>query len=462
MSTNSKVGLVMLVGLIVAAWFILRIENVRVGRDVGDHYRIKIEDAQGLRDRSPVYLRGVRVGKVSTLKLDGEEVRIEVLLDPDVKLHEGALASVSSVGLLGEKELVITPGDLSKPVLPKDSVIKGTVAVSLDDVIAKLGAVGDNVVAITGSVRDAVGSDVNQDKVRQLIDSISGVVTELRTAIGENRDTFKETAESVQKFASATAHVAKKVDTYTGGSGPSDVKDQMSKIPELIDHLNETAKNLQEISEKINRGQGTIGQLVDSPHTAQKLESTLNEVSDGVKNLSGVMSTAVEVGLHADYLTAHDQVKGFFSMDVMPPGNGFLRVGLVAEPFSLATQRTVVAQSSPLDVTTTTKEQEFNSRIAFTGMLGYRYKVLVGRGGVIESRPGVGLDLLLLEDRLRISADAWDFSRDGTSPHLRGEAAVTVYRSIFLNAGWDEFLNTGQKLDSIYFGAGMKLHLLGE
>ena len=66
-------------------------------------YSVWLPDAQGLDDKAPVLLKGVRVGRVTGLDLSGEGVRAEILVTERVQLREGTRASVSSVGLLGRE-----------------------------------------------------------------------------------------------------------------------------------------------------------------------------------------------------------------------------------------------------------------------------------------------------------------------------------------------------------------------
>jgi phospholipid/cholesterol/gamma-HCH transport system substrate-binding protein len=355
------------------------------------------------------------------------------------------------------------PGTKDQPLLAEHDVIQGKVAMSLDDVLTKLGDVGDNVRAITGSVRKAVDSEENQHRVETLLTTTNAVIGELRQAIGDNQENIKKTTTAVERFANKSADVASKVDRFAGDHGDA-LAGRMETMAELVDHLNATARNLEDISAKIKSGQGTIGQLVDNPKTAEKIDTTLDSVGLGVKELAGAIKTAagseVAVRINSDYLTARQQAKGYFLLDLKPPGELFLRLGLVAQPFGLSSQRTVVTPSGSTSGTAVAQDV-LSSPIEFSGMLGWRFHALIARAGVLESRPGLGVDLMLLSDRLRLTAETWDFSRTGLLPHAKAEAALTVFRSIYLSAGWDELLNTGQQRDSFFFGAGLRLELLG-
>ena len=64
------------------------------------------------------------------------------------------------------------------------------------------------------------------------------------------------------------------------------------------------------------------------------------------------------------------------------------------------------------------------------------------RGGLIEGRGGAGIDYMMLKDRLRFSADMWDFNRpDDYSAHARIAGRFYFSPSVFVTGGWDDFLN---------------------
>jgi phospholipid/cholesterol/gamma-HCH transport system substrate-binding protein len=453
-SAAAKVGALVLVGLGLAAWFVLHIESEAVDGARGKHYRVEMADAQGLIDKSPVFIRGVRVGRVVKLRLSGDRVVGEVLLRPEVVLHEGAAASVSSVGLLGQKQLVISPGQEGSPELPEDTVLQGSLAMSLDEVLQKMGEIGQDVKDITGSVRASVASPESAEEVRHILRGASGAVAQVERALAANQDELRATVRSVERFARATAGVVTRLDALlastagpgTGGSG--------GEFTSLVSRLNATAGNLEDITGRVQRGEGPVGQLLSAE--GGDLGAGVRSLQDGVGQLSGALTaleqTRVSLGLRGDWLAGRGQAKGFLQLQVQPQGNAFLRLEAVGEPFGLQSEHR--ADDGTL-------VRSYQAPLAFSAQLGARLlPPLAVRAGLTESRLGAGVDAYALEDRLRLSVDAWDFGRGQLQPHLRLEAAFTLYRPLYVVAGWDDPLNTGRGLGSAWVGAGLWLDLL--
>ena len=141
MSTAAKLGAFFLVVLILAGVLIWRIEDLRLARGPGKKISVEFKDVAGLDAKSTVRLAGVRVGKVSKIRLspDGKAI-VDMVLDRDVDLRQGATAAVANLGLLGEKYVELVPGPVGAPELPEGTTLKGDLPVSFDTIRTMLRA----------------------------------------------------------------------------------------------------------------------------------------------------------------------------------------------------------------------------------------------------------------------------------------------------------------------------------
>ncbi|MEO8587077.1 MAG: MCE family protein, partial [Acidobacteriota bacterium] len=105
MTTTAKIGAFFVVVLVALGVLILKIEDIHFGkkaRTVSADAHFK--DVAGLDDKSAVRIAGVRVGKVDGISLRPDGTALAHLaLDPNVELHQGAIAQVRSLGMLGDK-----------------------------------------------------------------------------------------------------------------------------------------------------------------------------------------------------------------------------------------------------------------------------------------------------------------------------------------------------------------------
>src|ERR1051325_6641533 len=105
MSNAAKVGVVMILALAVAGYFVLKIEDVSLSRSKSmREVKATFDDVAGLDRESAVRIAGVRKGHVTSIKVlpDGR-AQVTMKVDDDVPLHGNATAKVANLGLLGEK-----------------------------------------------------------------------------------------------------------------------------------------------------------------------------------------------------------------------------------------------------------------------------------------------------------------------------------------------------------------------
>lgn len=75
-------------------------------------YFVLFEDVRGLIAEAGVYFRGIEVGRVAEIGLEGDKVRVAVRVDADLDVRRDATLFLTSQGLLGES--IVEFADLGK------------------------------------------------------------------------------------------------------------------------------------------------------------------------------------------------------------------------------------------------------------------------------------------------------------------------------------------------------------
>lgn len=101
-------------------------------------YYAYYSNIKGLQASSPVMMRGVRVGKISDIKLtDSGKVLVKLTIKKDVELHNGTIALIASGGLMGDKIIRLTPGNESG-FIPEYSIIESSYDTSVLEMSVRL------------------------------------------------------------------------------------------------------------------------------------------------------------------------------------------------------------------------------------------------------------------------------------------------------------------------------------
>ncbi len=141
------VGLFVIAGLAAVIYLSIRIGGVNLIR--GETYSLsaRFTNASGLHTGSNVTLAGVRIGQVTRITLDPEDMvaMVEFRIPADLKLDDDTIAAIRSSGIIGEKFITLQPGGSGMYLEPGDVIIDTSSSIDLEDLIARFafGSVDD-------------------------------------------------------------------------------------------------------------------------------------------------------------------------------------------------------------------------------------------------------------------------------------------------------------------------------
>ena len=472
-SQTLKVGLFMTVALALLAWLILRIEDWNPFSDQGKRVDAVFESVVGLDDKAAVRVAGVRVGRVDGIRLEGRRARVTLLLDTDLVLTAGAEAAIANQGLLGDKFVELFPGPEGAPPLADGTVLPGKTPISFDQAMAKLEDIGDSVKNAFGGLSTGEGGGLGD-----LVASLQATADELRAVIAENRESFGGTMRNFERFSSTLAdelpRLTAQLDRVLGQvdavitENRENLQGSLGNLRQLTSSVQRSVDNLNTITDRLARGEGTIGKLLASDEAHNELVSALESVEKGVTTLGDtlgrVQKLKLDLGMEGFYLADQEDWRSAVRLDVLPRGAEsprFYRVEMVGDPRGRLTEKTdevtVTLPDGTTETTTTTRLSRDLRRTNYSALFGFPFDERRGRlwAGLIENTGGVQVDYGVVPDRLWLSLEAYDFSRElELDPHLRLTAQWFPWRSLYLKAGYDDPL-VGE-LRSPFVGLGLR------
>ncbi|HEY3205110.1 MAG TPA: MlaD family protein [Thermoanaerobaculia bacterium] len=463
MNTAAKVGAFFLVALVLTGLLIWKIEDLKFGRVTGKTLSVQFDDVAGLKDKADVRMAGVLVGKVSRIRLVGGKALVDIDLTKDVELRQGASASIQSLGMLGDKYVELIPGPVGAPGLPAGTVLQGGAPVNFEQITRLARDIEVDVKDITRNLKESLGGALGEERLTGIVENVLVLSQELRKLLESNRANIDSTTENFREFSAQMTQLVDRIDRLveanTGG-----VNSTVENAQVLTTKLQTTVDNMNAITGKINQGRGTVGNLVNSDETSRNLNDALVAVKEGVAGLTGALSSVkklnLDLGLRSEYLTGPGKGKAYFTADIQPQGlPRFYRFELSSQPQGTRSESTTITTTTFPDGHTEVvraDKEEFKRNVAISAEVGYRLGNWIGRAGLIENTGGAGVDYLMLKDRLRFSADLWDFDRTDLNAHAKLTGRFYFSPSVFVTGGWDDLLNTKVKRDSLFLGAGVR------
>ncbi len=478
-STEMKVGIFALLVLAVLTYMTFMVSGREWFRKHGYNIYVYFSNTAGLEERSKVKIAGVDAGLIESIELEGSVAKIKLLIYPEIKLYRDTVAVIKSTGLLGDKYLELRPGS-EPPVLRDGDTIKRKIEpTDMDQMLQKLARISDSFNSLASNFNDIFGSEDVKRSLRETALNLSKITKNLNRVITENDKRLKETLQSIRKFVTSLNNILEKnrtginstinnldrITTDIREDLPQMIKDLRDisrdlkvlikengpRFTELTEEAKETMKSVRKIAHKIEKGEGTLGKLVND----ESLYTSVNKAAKGIeKTINRVERLKTFITFRGEYLTDISDSKGYFNVTIKPVPEKYYIVGIVSDPIAKVKTKTTITTVN--GQVTEKKEEEIEKKIEFTAQFARRYNNTAFRLGLTENTFGFGVDQFFLDDQLKVSADIWDFGNDeeyAKNPHLKVGLDYNIYKGIFLSTGVDNILNSRHR--GIYFGGGV-------
>jgi len=259
------VGLFVLaaLGILLATLVYVGQKNI-FGRKL-NHYTLRTKFAAGIESGAPIRYAGMKIGKVEKTSFDSKDPSRAVItlsVEPSLAIPADSKAKVSSLGLLGEYYIEITPGS-SAEVLRADSEIPVEESIQWNELVNQFGGATEEA---KGLISDA------RPRVRQALDNINDLTNE------ENR---KRVRDSLQKIDQILTDARPRLKTILANFDSSS-----AKIDKFMDEIKGTRENLDRL---LNNWSGLAGgKDRDVEQTLKSLRDTLvraEQAMDEVRRL---------------------------------------------------------------------------------------------------------------------------------------------------------------------------------
>jgi phospholipid/cholesterol/gamma-HCH transport system substrate-binding protein len=200
--------------------------------------KIRLPQATGLGVGSVVSLSGVPVGNVQDIDFveKSSDVEVTISLEQAVqnRVTEGSKASIKTQGALGDKYIFIQPGPIDAQPLREGAILDTDRSPDFLDLIASKGAEMGEVVNVIKEVR-ILFENMNRDgRSGRLMSNLVDASGELSSFLKEGRETFR-----------------------------------MMRTDAIVP--------MASVMKKIDRGDGTIGALINDPSLHNRISSFFGE-----------------------------------------------------------------------------------------------------------------------------------------------------------------------------------------
>ncbi len=484
-STELKVGAFVAGAAVIIGYMFFALSPDVFYRKNKKNYYTLVDNASGIVAKTSIKTNGVTIGKVLDVKLLDSATRIEMEIEGQVKIPTGSEAVIKEKGLLGDVFLEIIRGkDTGQYLHDGDFIPPSTTHMSMSALISSAGEVAQDLKKITSSFAEVFGGAEGARNIHDIVFDLRDLIKGLKTVVQENRTNVRETISNLQQTTrtlskvvggneAALQEIVLNIKELTGGIRQLVTGENKGKIERILTSIEATmqnvdvvAKDARSIADKINRGQGTLGRLVNDDVALTKIEDTLTDLR---KVLAPATKLQIQVGYRGE-LRKDKSTQHYFDLVFRTRPDRFYLIGVtdVNETIRDTNYETLPpsAPSHP-DAKPTGQIRERISEkkaIRFNLQFGKRWYNAQLRFGLFQTTGGFAGDFFLFQDRLKISLEAFDWDSKNLyrkTAHFKAYAGILFFQHLYGYAGVDDITRidpaTGRikKVPNYFLGAGL-------
>jgi phospholipid/cholesterol/gamma-HCH transport system substrate-binding protein len=309
-STEAWVGLFTLLGLATALYMVYRTGDLHLRKSARYPVYVDFTDVAGVAAGDVVRVAGVDVGTVAQIELRENKGRLELSIDNAVVLYQDATATVKTYGLIGNRFIAVDPGHPNFPqIQPRGEIRESHAPEDLDILVRKLSGVADDIKGVTENMKRVFGGEKGEKALQEVLENTRTLSQELVRIVKENQEHFKQIAthvaaltgelsgmvaenrEAVRKTMSTLPATAENLQGITEDTRQllkahrEDISETIRELRLASARLDESLKNVEEISRKINQGEGSLGKLINDQELYNEAKNTLKEARHLIENL---------------------------------------------------------------------------------------------------------------------------------------------------------------------------------
>lgn len=269
LSQSIRVGLFFIFGL-------LLIWTLRESLSGGDSFMgedgysliAHFNDLQQLTVGDEIRLAGIRVGQVRNLQLINGHAEVQLHIFKTINIPEHSVATITTAGLLGNNYISIRPSQESRFYAP-NSVIESQHSADFNEVIRSLGAFGNK-------LSKGLDALLGNDQEPGLFTNLNRLLLDNKTSIEKILHNFENISTKINEGDGTLSLLVNNRSLY----------DELLKAIQGIQNLGSLAEDGRNLVADVRKGKGALGVLLQDEEAAKSLKNTLHQLDEFTERLA--------------------------------------------------------------------------------------------------------------------------------------------------------------------------------
>ena len=254
----------------------------------------RFTDVGALEISNMVKIKGFRIGnvyKIDNMDKDVSEVIVTINMTEDINIPKNSVAIINS-SLTGSASISVLPGNATSFISFGDTLqsnsnpdILSKVMTSVDPVMANVKQAIDSLKLVLSNL-NSVFDEHTKANLKAVIANLKTTSDDLTVMLNSKNGALAKTLNNVETFTTNLNGNNEKLNTTIENLKNTSQKLSEVEIKETVANLNNTITQLQGILQKANKGDGSLGLLINDPKLYNNLQNTsrsLNILVDDLK-----------------------------------------------------------------------------------------------------------------------------------------------------------------------------------
>ncbi len=161
---TTKIGLLVAIALAILMVTVFSLNQEQPFWERKVQYEVRFTRTGGLQTGAPVSLSGVSIGTVAEMRFPPDpavnyiQVLINVKGDLAPRIRENTVASIRTLGLLGDRYIELSAGMPESPPVPPGGLIASIDPTDIEALLGQGGDIVTNIAEVTASLKDVLGA----------------------------------------------------------------------------------------------------------------------------------------------------------------------------------------------------------------------------------------------------------------------------------------------------------------
>jgi len=277
-SKEVKTGFITIIVFALTIWGF----NFLKGKDIfkpTNSFFIVFDRADGIIEAGNVMYKGYKIGNITTLEYDYKKSGkfiVEINLDKKLRIPKGSVVKIKQVNpLAATNDLEISFSNENEFHTPGDTLLSGKNK-GFTDILTDLQVKVENVLGgidtLLASVNDVLSPETRKE-LKGSIKSLHGSLASLDQSLspdGNLQSSFNNLESVTSNLKAKNSSIASALDHLSNVSASLD----SANIKNVLVQLDSTLSSTRQIVAKINKGEGTMGKLINDSSLYSNLDST--------------------------------------------------------------------------------------------------------------------------------------------------------------------------------------------